>query len=107
MNAWKFNKSADCELNDLKDSKVYRLRQKIDNGEKLSRDEKNWITENLRFNSYSRTAIPLMGWLFSFSDVVKRFWVSQYGSIHEQYAFDKTAIRKTTYGRIDRIVEVA
>lgn len=107
MIAWKFNEQATSKLEDFKGAKVYELRRKLDNGEKLSREEKNWIAEKLNTNCYSRTGIPLMGWMFSFRDVVKRYWVQQYGQIFERYAMDKTSIRATTYGRIDKIVEVA
>lgn len=107
MIAWKFNEQATSKLEDLKGAKVYELRLKLNNGEKLSREEKNWIAEKLNTNSYSRTGIPLMGWMFSFRDVVKPYWVKQYGQISERYAMDKTSIRATTYGRIDKIVEVA
>lgn len=106
MIAWKFSKQTTCKLEDLKGAKVYELREKLDNGERLTRDEKNWITEKLHNNFYSRTAIPLMGWMFSFHDVVKRYWVMQYGQISERYAMDKTSIRATTFGRIEKIVEV-
>lgn len=106
MDAWKFNPGATGKLEDLKGSKVYEIRLKLDNGEELTREEKNWVAEKLSTNSYSRTAIPLMGWMFSFRDVLKRYWVKQHGMIHEQYAMDKTSIRATTYGRIDKIVEV-
>ena len=47
-----------------------------------------------------------MGWLFSFEDIAKRYWISQYGQIFERYGIDKTAIRATTYGKIDKIVEI-
>ena len=107
MNAWKFNPEVTSKLEDFKGAKVYEIRLKLDNGENLTREEKNWLAENLATNGYSRTAIPLMGWMFSFIDVVKCYWVKQYGMIHEQYAMDKTSIRATTYGRIDKIVEVA
>ena len=106
MIAWKFNKQTTSKLEDFKGAKVYELRRKLDNGEKLTREEKNWIAEELRYNFYSKTAIPLMGWLFSFEDVVKRYWVMQYGQISERYAMDKTSIRATTFGRIEKIVEV-
>ena len=105
MIAWKFNLKTTVNLEDFKGAKVYELRRKIDNGEKLTRDEKNWITEKLN-NMYSKTCIPLMGWLFSFEDVVKRYWILQYGQIFERYGIDKTSIRATTYGKIDKIVEI-
>ena len=95
-------------LESLKDSKVYILRQKINDNGKLSREEKNWITEHVNnSNAYFKYAIPLMGWCFDFSDVLKTFVVKQYGSWSEYKAIDKTSLREMLYGRIDKIVEVA
>lgn len=50
--------------------------------------------------------IALGGYLFDFSDVLKRYFVKQYGHITEYYAIDKTALRSMLYGRIEVIVEV-
>lgn len=74
------------ELEKLKDSKVYKLRERLDNGDKLSREEKNWLID--------------------FSDVLKRYFVKQHGYIAEYYAIDKTALRSVLYGRIEDIIEV-
>ena len=106
MKAWKFSEGATDNVENFVGSKVFEIRKKLDNGEKLTREEKNWVTEKLHNNLFYKTAIPLMGWAFSFDDVVKKYWVSQYGHITERYAMDKTSIRATTYGRIDRIVEI-
>ena len=106
MKAWKFSDTATDNVENFVGAKVYEIRRKLDVGDKLSREEKNWVAENLNNNLYSKTAIPLMGWLFSFDDVVKKYWVKQYGQIHERYAMDKTSIRATTYGKIDQIVEI-
>lgn len=73
MNAWKFNLQANINLDELSDSKVYGLRKKLDDGRKLTREEKNYIAKELNSNCYSRTGIPLMGWMFSFQDVAKRY----------------------------------
>ena len=106
MNAWKFNPKVTSKLEDFKGAKVFEIRLKLDKGYTLTREEKNWLAKELDTNYYSRTAIPLMGWMFSFADVVKCYWVKQYGMIRERYAIDKTSIRATTYGRIDKIIEV-
>lgn len=106
MKAWKFSERATDNVENFEGAKVYEIRKKLDVGNKLSREEKNWVAEKLNNNLYSKTAIPLMGWLFSFDDVVKKYWVKQYGQITERYAMDKTSIRATTYGRIDQIVEI-
>lgn len=94
------------ELDKLKDSKVYRLRELLNNGGKLSREEKNWITRNVWESIYFRRGIALSGYRFDFSDVLKRYFVKQHGHVAEYYAIDKTALRSTLYGRIEDIVEV-
>lgn len=93
-------------LENLKDSKVYIIRQKVNANGKLSRDEKNWITKQVNNNSYFKYAIPLMGWCFDFSDILKTFIVKQYDSWTEYKAIDKTSLRKMILGKIDKIVEV-
>lgn len=104
--ATKFVKWDVQPLENLKDCKAYIIRQKVNENVKLSRDEKNWITENVNHNTYFGYAIPVMGWCFDFSDILKTFVVKQYGSWTEYKAIDKTALRKMLYGRIDKIVEV-
>lgn len=57
------------ELEKLKDSKVYKLRERLDNGDKLSREEKNWLTRNVKECCHFKRGIALMGYRFDFSDV--------------------------------------
>lgn len=76
------------------------------NGDKLTREEKNWLTRNVWECCRFRRGIALGGYLFDFSDVLKRYFVKQYGHITEYYAIDKTALRSMLYGRIEVIVEV-
>ena len=73
------------ELDTQQDSKVYRLRNKLNNGGKMNREEKDWLTQNVNFNTYL---------------------VCQYGRWSEYQAADKTALRNVIYGRIDNIVEL-
>ena len=94
------------ELDTLQDSKVYRLRHKLNNGGNMNREEKDWLMHNVNFNTYFTTAIPLMGWKFDFSDVLRPYLVCQYGRWSEYQAADKTALRNVIYGRIDNIVEL-
>ena len=75
-------------------------------GKKIDRDEKNWITEKVNNNTYFKSAVPLGGWCFDFSDVLKTYVVKQYGSYQEYRAIDKTSLRTMLYGRIDKIMEV-
>lgn len=90
----------------LSKSIVYQLREKLNRGEKMSREEKNWLAKQLNHNSYFRTAVPLMGYRFDFSDVIRKFLVNQYGSWQEYYAPDKTSLREILFGRINQIVEI-
>ena len=66
------------ELEKLKDSKVYKLRERLDNGDKLSREEKNWLTRNVKECCHFKRGIALMGYRFDFSDVLKRYFVKQH-----------------------------
>ena len=93
-------------LENLQGSRVYGLRTKLNNGEKLSREEKDWLTRNVNSNTYFKRAVPLMGYRFNFSDILKRYFVKQYGHIAEYYAVDKTALRTFLCGRIDEIIEI-
>jgi len=45
-----------------------------------------------------------MGWAFDFSPYMKRFLVKQYDNWQEYYAPNKTALRKSIYGRIQEIL---
>ena len=73
---------------------------------KMDRAEKNWLAENVRGNSYFRTAVPLQGYRFDFSDVLHKYLVNQYDSWNEYHAPDKTSLRAIIYGRINQIVEI-
>ena len=46
------------KLKNLQVSKVYRLRIKLNNGGKLSREEKDWHTRAVNSNSYFKSAVP-------------------------------------------------
>ena len=93
-------------LENLQETTEYKLRVKVINGEKLNRYEKDWITENVNRNTYFRNAVPLAGWRFDFSAILKTFVVKQYDRWTEYQATDKTALRNMLYGRVDKIVEV-
>ena len=93
-------------LEALKGSKVYILREKLNNGGQMNREEKDWLTEKVNSNTYFKSAVPLQGWRFDFSDVLRTYLVSQYGQWTEYKATDKTGLRRFLYGRIDRIVEL-
>ena len=104
--ATKFVKWDIPELATLQDSKVYKLRVHLNNGGKLNREEKNWITRNVWESIYFKRGIALSGYQCDVADGLKRYFGKQYGSTHEYYATDDTALRTIIYGRIEDIVEV-
>lgn len=53
-------------LESLCKSKVYLLREKLNRGERMTREEKNWFAEAVNTNTYFRTSVPLMGYRFDF-----------------------------------------
>lgn len=93
-------------LDALKGSKVYILREKLNNGGQMNREEKDWLTEKVNSNTYFKSAVPLQGWRFDFSDILRTYIVKQYGHWAEYKATDKTALRNFLYGRIDNILEL-
>ena len=106
MIAYKFVKHDISPLDGLKGAKVYDLKVKCMKGERLTREEKNWLAEKLSTSMYGRTAIALMGWMFSFYNYTNRYLVRQYGQWTEYYAPDRTSLRKALYGRIQEIHEL-
>ena len=62
-------------LEALKGSKVYNLREKLNNGGQMNREEKDWLTEKVNSNTYFKNAVPLQGWRFDFSDVLRTYLV--------------------------------
>ena len=99
-----FNERGD--VNNVKGSKVSMLADKINNGIKLSRDEKDWITESCQSNSYSKVGVPVMGVMFNFKSILTLYIVRQYGAVCEYYAIDKTSLRKSIGGKIDYIKQL-
>ena len=93
-------------LESLCNSKVYLLRVKLNRGERMSREEKNWLCEAVNSNTYFRTAVPLQGWRFDFLDMLKKYLVNQYGQWAEYYAPDRTSLRSFLCGQINQIVEI-
>lgn len=93
-------------LESLTESKVYRLRVKLNKGGLMTRDEKNWLAEAVNSNCYFRTAVPLMGYRFDFFDILKKYLVNQYGQWAEYYAPDRTSLKNYLVGQVSQIVEI-
>ena len=93
-------------LEELKESIVFKMRKLINSGKTLNRAQKNWITNKVNSNSYFTNAIPLQGWMFLFSDVLKKFVVKQHGQCSEYWAVDKTSLREYLGSGIEYILEI-
>lgn len=106
--AYKFNEAAKTEYQDFETEKgsLIELKQRLIDSGVLTRDEKDKLQNRLMNNSYSKTGVPIAGWMFDFYGYLKVYVVKQYGSWNEVHAFDKTAIRNNTYGKIDAIKEL-
>ena len=89
-------------------SRAGELRAKLNRGEKLTADEKQKKKKKvIDCRMWSGAGIAIVGYIVSFEDVLKRFLYCQYGNWVETYACNKTCLRKSVYGRIDEIVELA
>lgn len=95
------------QLETLKFSKVYLLREKLNKGDMLNRAEKNWLAEAVNRNVYFKRAVPLMGYRFGFEDILKTYVVKQYDRWAEYNAPDRTSLRSIIYGTIDQIAEIS
>lgn len=104
-NVYPFNENA-TNVNAIINSRAYLIREKLNNNIKLTREEKNYITDECYHNCFFKQGIPIIGWRVDFSDVLKCYVYKQYGRWYEIYAIDKTSIRNAIYGTITKIVQV-
>ena len=58
--------------------------------------------DNLKSYGYFK----IMGWTIDFGPIMKKFIVKQYDNLYEAYAYNKTDLRKSIFGRIDYIMEI-
>lgn len=73
--AYKFNQDSTKSLDELQNSKVYKLWKKAETNE-LTTEDKIWITNNVNTNGFFRNgSIPFMGWAFDFAPILKEYWV--------------------------------
>src|SRR5687768_9240081 len=87
-------------LENYKNTQMYILHDKCENGFELSREEKN----KLVFTSQSWD-YKLHGWAYDFREFLKVFWVeTEYYGIVKAYAIDKTAIRASK--KLDNIIKI-
>lgn len=92
-------------LDTLRESKVYQLRLRLNEGKRLSRNEKNWLTENLMHNSYFKKSLPLMSCVSPLRTLCTTTLYSRTAT-NTTYAIDKTALCSVLDDPIDEIVEL-
>ena len=84
------------------------IRRKINKGEKLTKEERYIITEEVNRSTYFRTAVAVRGWRVPFEDVLNKYlFKTKDGFWFEVYACDKTSLRKYfSYQGVSKIVEL-
>lgn len=101
--AYKFVTWDVAPLETFENTLVYKAKEKLLNGKKLTREEKDKIVSSFTFKN---GVIKMGGWAFSFRNEMKTYLVKQYDSWQEYMAFDKTSLKTILYGKIQRIVEI-
>ena len=95
LQIWKFSDTATVEPTIIIENPKDFLKCKYTNGHVFGID-----------NLKSTGLYKLMGWAYNFKPYLKKYIVKQYGQWHEYYAPNKTTLRQTIYGRIDKIQEI-
>ncbi len=92
--AYKFVSHEIKSLDTLKDSFAYRMKEKLIKGKQLTRKEKDDLYSALQSGAYSKTGIALMGYMFSFSPWLNKYFIEwPYGGVSVVFAPDVTSIR--------------
>lgn len=97
------------DLENYSNSRAYILKVKCLKGEKLTREEKNWITEKINSSVFYSDSICVMGWKFDFSDYLRKFIYKLKHSTnwYEIMAFDKTSARNClAYDKRCKMIDV-
>lgn len=80
----------------------------------INMDEaKKWLEDKYKTrysfgmdNLKSNGVYKLMGWVFDYRPLLKKYLYKQYGDWREIYAPSKTLLRTATYGTITKIIEI-
>lgn len=96
-NVYKFVSWEVPDLQELKDTVAYKMLEKLNRGEKLTRKEKRCgiFYELSHPETYRTGRYKLKCYIFDFSPFMKSFLVKEkYSGWHEVLAFDRTSIRE-------------
>jgi len=97
IQAYKFNKNATSDKPEILNGKTPQEFLK----EKFLHQHSFGLTELHRYGNYK-----LAGWSFDFKPYLKLFVFRQYNTWQQAYAPNKTLLRKSIFGVIDKIVLV-
>lgn len=97
IHSWKFSQTATVQAPDILKGKTPEqfLKDKYSGGLAFG-------LVNLQRSGIYRE----MGWAYDFRPFLRLFYVEQYGHIQREYAPNKTAVRRSNYGRITHIQEL-
>lgn len=90
----------------IKESSIYKIVLKINNGERLTSDERIFLYKEVNDMSSPQGCAMLMGVIMDFRQVMKRYFVESDYGIVSLWAFDKASIRASYSFKIYNIVEV-
>lgn len=90
----------------IKESLIYKIALKINNGERLTNDERIFLYKEVNDMGSTQGCAMLMGVIMDFRQVMKRYFVETDYGIVSLWAFDKTSIRACYSSKIYNIVEV-
>lgn len=93
--AYKFSDAALKSLDELKDSKVYKLMEKVNSFiekhptaatmDELTEEEEDWLIRNFYTNCFFKNgSIPLLGWAFDFKGICDEYWMKINLTNHQQ-----------------------
>ena len=106
---FQFAKDTKTKIEDLIDTKVYNLNKKaLSNPSSLSREEKDYIVKQIHSSTYTfgNTMIPVLGYAFDFSDVLKKFVIkTRSGEYQVVNGIDKTSVRNC-FNNVKAIEEI-
>ena len=96
-------------LDNYRNCKAYILKVKCMKKEKLTREEKNYITQQINNNHYYKDSICFMGWRYDFSDYLRTYIIKSKFDTNTWYeikGIDKTSIRATINYKITKIIDI-
>lgn len=93
------------KVENVLDYKEFKLHQKVVNGEAVTQEEKDFLFDCIRNDSFFNRAIALRGCKLDFDNFLNCYWVKFESDISEHWAFNKTSIRNY-YKQIDNIIKI-